>query len=260
MAFARRTAVLLLVAAGAAVADPPAFAPIDYAKVERRIGKEPAYVGKPRYAHFVFDAAGTHRVWAVIDQSDPEKGWYDVLYLDRDGDGDLTEEGERLTTTYREAGEPAGIAVDFKVGDVVVPGTGEKHTDFRISTKPKKGREGVWFQMKWRGEVQVSGGYGLRGIHTTRWSDAPATAPILRPTPEGPLTFATYGAAEHVLTPGESHHVSVLVGHAGLGDDALCIVDEHFLKPEGDRLFVTVLAKDAKGREVRERTQIKGHC
>jgi hypothetical protein len=63
-------------------------AKVDYAKVERRIGKEPVYAATPQYALLLFGPQGTLRVWLVVDGK--------TMYLDRDGDGDLTGGDERL--------------------------------------------------------------------------------------------------------------------------------------------------------------------
>ena len=50
--------------------------------------KEPKYQSPPRYALAVFGPQGGTRVWLVLDGH--------VLYVDRNGNGDLTEAGERL--------------------------------------------------------------------------------------------------------------------------------------------------------------------
>jgi hypothetical protein len=80
-----RWAPALLALAGLAS---PAAA-VDLTKVERRVGKEPAYATKaPRYCLLVFGPEAKARVWLVLDG--------DVLYVDRNGNGDLTEKGERV--------------------------------------------------------------------------------------------------------------------------------------------------------------------
>src|SRR5262249_21870789 len=69
----------------------------DLGKIDRRLAKEPSYKGKPGYCLLVFGADPTTRVWRVKDG--------DTLSLDRNGNGDLTEEGERLDG---KAAKPAG--------------------------------------------------------------------------------------------------------------------------------------------------------
>jgi hypothetical protein len=61
---------------------------VDLGEVDRTLEKEPAYKGDPKYCLVVFGPEGKTRVWLVLDG--------DVLYVDRNGNGDLTEEGERV--------------------------------------------------------------------------------------------------------------------------------------------------------------------
>src|SRR5262245_5093937 len=60
----------------------------DLSKIDRAIAKEPVYKGKPEYCLLVFGPEARTRVWLVQDG--------DVLYVDRNGNGDLTEEGEQV--------------------------------------------------------------------------------------------------------------------------------------------------------------------
>lgn len=247
-------------AAAAKPARTTAYVEIDYAKVERRIAKEPGYVAEPRYAMFVFDLAGSHRVWMVADKSQPAAPYYDVLHVDLDGDGDLTEAGERFTGKLDEKAAAAGMAMAIRVGDIRVPGTDLVHAKFLVSTAPKQDRSGFWFRMYWAGKHEMSGGYGATGLDTTTWGASPATAPIFRPCPFGPLSFATWGDATIGLRPGQLTHVNVIVGNAGSGPNTLAVVDENFLDLERDELSVTVIASDRDGKPVQETTRILKHC
>src|SRR5262249_32891132 len=91
-------------AAAALALAPPAPA-ADLAKVERKIAKEPADQSKaPKYCLLVFGPDARDRVWLVQDG--------DVLYVDRNGNGDLTEAGKSVklkqnSETFRsfDAGE-----------------------------------------------------------------------------------------------------------------------------------------------------------
>src|SRR5438094_892841 len=66
----------------------PAIA-ADLSKLDRALAKEPAYQSKaPKYCLLVFGAEAKFRVWLVQDG--------DVLYVDRNGNGDLTENGKRV--------------------------------------------------------------------------------------------------------------------------------------------------------------------
>lgn len=61
----------------------------DYDKIERQIKKEPVYQSpKPGYALLLFGREPRLVVWVVLDGK--------TLYIDRNANGDLTDEGERF--------------------------------------------------------------------------------------------------------------------------------------------------------------------
>jgi hypothetical protein len=234
-------------------------AEVDFAKIDRSIGKQPRYVARPLYALFLMDAEGRSRHWAVLDKSKSDLPYYDVLYFDTTGNGDLTEISKRFVGKYDKALEPAGMGLTIRVGDLKVPGTELVHKSLLISTTPKNAWKGIWFRMKWDGKTEVSGGYNRVGFDTTQYSPSPKTAPVLWPCPVAKLSFGVWGTVP-TLPVREATPINFLVGNWGSGPDTLCVVDEHFLVPDKDRLFATIIGRDASGREVRERTQIKGHC
>ncbi len=96
---------VVLASATIAAADPPKA---DLAKIDRNIVKEPAYQGQPRYCLVVFGQEAKTRVWLVQDGN--------VLYVDRNGNGDLTEAGERVQTNGG-AEQPAEFTA-FQAGDI----------------------------------------------------------------------------------------------------------------------------------------------
>src|SRR6266404_853787 len=61
---------------------------VDVAKIDRTIKKEPTYGSQPYYVLLVFGPEAAKRVWLVLDG--------EVLYVDRNGNGDLTEAGKRV--------------------------------------------------------------------------------------------------------------------------------------------------------------------
>jgi hypothetical protein len=87
----------------------------DLTKIDRTIAKEPVYQNQPKYCLLVFGPDAKTRVWLVIDG--------DVLYVDRNGNGDLTEQGERLELMKPEC-------------DITEPDRGTKHTGFLV--KPQR--------------------------------------------------------------------------------------------------------------------------
>ncbi len=110
----RRAALLLAatwLAAGSAFADTP--------KIDRSIGKQPVYQTKtPKYCLLAFGAEGKDRVWLVLDG--------DMLYVDRNGDGDLTKPGNKIAAEKRQGGDSEVDGYSFNVGEVTVGGRTHK--------------------------------------------------------------------------------------------------------------------------------------
>jgi hypothetical protein len=98
------TLMLFALAAG------PVGAGVDLGKIERRITKEPGYQSRtPKYCLLVFGPEALARVWVVQDG--------ETLYVDRNGNGDLTEEGEKFPGAAAECeiSAKAGVAPKTKV-------------------------------------------------------------------------------------------------------------------------------------------------
>src|SRR5207244_3665950 len=94
-----------------------AAAAADLAHVERKIVREPRYRGQPRYALAGFGPEARFKVWLVLDG--------DTLYVDRNGDGDLTGPGERVP-----ARKDSNRGDLFKAGDLTADG--EHYTDLEV--------------------------------------------------------------------------------------------------------------------------------
>jgi hypothetical protein len=74
-------------------------------RIDRNIRKEPAYHSKPQYFLLGFGPEAKKHVWVVLDGED--------YYVDRNGNGDLTEVGEHVRF-------PAEVEIE---GDGKVPVT-----------------------------------------------------------------------------------------------------------------------------------------
>jgi hypothetical protein len=85
-----------------------ASAAVDLTQIERKIVKEPAYRSKPKYCLLVLGPEAKTRVWLVQDG--------DTLYVDRNGNGDLTEANEKITAEKSEDAEDG--VYTFKAGDL----------------------------------------------------------------------------------------------------------------------------------------------
>src|SRR5215831_5020298 len=91
----------------------------DLAKIDRKIAKEPAYQTKtPKYCLLVFGLDAKTRVWLVQDG--------DTLYVDRNGNGDLTEDGKRFK--IKQSDNSFRV---FEVGDLTIDGL--THTGLSVT-------------------------------------------------------------------------------------------------------------------------------
>ncbi|HEX4614010.1 MAG TPA: hypothetical protein VH092_37860 [Urbifossiella sp.] len=107
-------------------AAPPAADPLTpkaLLTVDRTLKKEPRYTSAPLYLLLAFGPDSADRVWAVLDDV--------VLYLDRNGNGDLTEEGERFFPHVYPGEQANRRAQVFQVAELAPPGG--KHADFFMS-------------------------------------------------------------------------------------------------------------------------------
>src|SRR5436309_386901 len=87
----------------------------DLTKIDRTIVKEPTYKSKPKYCLLVFGPQAKTRIWLVLDGN--------ILYVDRNGNGDLTEKGEALQ----------GERNSWSVGEIMEADGKTKHTSLTIT-------------------------------------------------------------------------------------------------------------------------------
>jgi len=82
----------------------------DLTGIERSITKEPRYqTGTPEYCLLVFGPEAKTRVWLVRDG--------DTLYVDRNGNGDLTDPGEKVAADAKNS-TPRENVYSFPAGEV----------------------------------------------------------------------------------------------------------------------------------------------
>jgi hypothetical protein len=147
---------------------------LDLTKIDRTIRKEPAYRGQPRYALLVLGPKAEQRMWLVIDG--------ETLYIDRNGNGDLTEKGEQVMGQH-----PASPDIlEFRAGPFVEADGKTKHSDLIVYQ---------YFAQQYGhlvNTVAVMDVHGVRG-QTTNAEDDCAFAEAARDAPiihiNGPLTL-----------------------------------------------------------------------
>src|SRR5262245_9954897 len=143
----------------------------DLTKLDRTIAKEPAYKNKPKYCLLVFGPEAKTRVWLVQDG--------DVLYVDRNGNGDLMEKDENCQAQApqdeiaRKAGyKPADGYRLWQVGDLLESDGKTKHTNLEVSSS----RKGYSMSVSTHGRRHE---YVVHGNGPLRFADRPQDAPVV---------------------------------------------------------------------------------
>jgi hypothetical protein len=249
----------------------------DLTKVDRTIQKEPAYHSKPKYCLLVFGPEARQRVWLVLDG--------DTLYVDKNGNGDLTEEGKRIeAAAFGPSDHPAQAQErEIRAGGVTVGGL--THTGLVVTqtehrrkvdtshgtgaNTPEEWQEyldGIWRQVPDGTTFMVSinldpACYGLfdaakgRRILHFAWTDQkgqlcfgdrPQTAPIIHFG--GPLTLRA-SPSEKLHPGGPPDRVTLNLGTVGLGPGSFATMS-HDLVPKGVHPVVEArFPPQAPGRE-----------
>ena len=179
----------------------------DLTKIDRTIAKEPAYQSKtPKYGLLVFGPEAKSRVWVVLDG--------DFLYVDRNCNGDLTEEGERLVINNPKRNDKKN-AVDSK-SVVITDREGVKHQlTFRLT------RTGVGLVTRDHGSQYVGSTYR----DDMMFADRPQDAPIVHLN--GPLTLLLVDPPQR-WAPGETVELVALFGTPGLGKGTFAYMIQGF--------------------------------
>jgi hypothetical protein len=181
----------------------------DLSRIDRSIKKEPAYqTKKQRYCLLAFGPGADHRIWLVLDG--------DTLYVDRNGNGDLTEAGES-TKPERTDSDPAS----FRQITIFGPDCKtEEKLDFALygwfDYKNGKNTSEIGPAVHVRWKNRMFGSWGDETGNCT-WAVRPQEAPIL--LIGGPLQMGFEIPAKHALTRNEKgvFELFVGVGTRGLG-------------------------------------------
>jgi hypothetical protein len=192
------------------VAAQPALG-VDLTKIDRTIAKKPAYQSKsPSYGLLVFGPEAKSRAWVVLDG--------DCVYVDRNCNGDLTEEGERLVikNPKRNKKKPGTSSAVDSVSVVIKDRDGAKHRiTFRLTST------GVGVDAKCHGSQYVGSTYRDDLVFAAR----PQDAPIVHLN--GPLTLQLVNPPRR-WSPGETVDLVVLFGTPGLGKGTFAYMIQAF--------------------------------
>jgi hypothetical protein len=245
----------------------------DLSKVERTIAKEPAYQTKsPKYCLLAFGPEAKHRVWMVWDG--------DALYVDRNGNGDLTDPGEKFVPKKAhdgytfEAGEirdgnlrHVGLTVSMMPLENYGPGvTGTADAKAILARDPKAMAYGIAIEMEMPGRKGIGvGGRVVQLVHILdangvfQFADKPADAPIVHFG--GPWQVTLFGDPTE-LRLGRENELILGVGTPGLGRGTFAYVGYENLMPEGSNptAEITYPLKNPDDTPVKELFELKHRC
>lgn len=266
----------------------------DLSRVDRTIKKEPNYRSKsPKYGLLVFGPKAETRVWLVLDlaaePSDPD-GSKNTLYVDRNGDGDLTATDEKVTCTVKKqetivSFSPKPVVTygaHFEAGDIPDKNGETKHAGLTVDVESYVQRyRPVSVSVKANGtDDQFAGGSLLA------FADRPQDAPVIHFA--GPLTMrvamengrlfvpinydekadADRWYAEHppryeesALVRGESRMLVAQIGTPGLGRGTFATLSAGV--PPADLHPVAAIdlrAGDSKAAAIRVKVDLDKRC
>jgi hypothetical protein len=224
----------LLAACGLAVLGVPATA-ADLAKIDRTLAKEPAYKGKPAYCLLAFGPDAKARVWLVKDG--------DALYLDRNGNGDLTEAGERL-------GEKSPGAITAAAGAKYEV----RQCDLTKLDTPKGRQEFC--------HISIDVGTAFRQYSFAGFADSPEAAPVVHF--DGPLTIEVQDKGVTLARGEEPTDLGVYMLTRGHGErlGSTALVDYSLGVPADAYPVVEVeyRNREPNGKPVTARYTLKQRC
>ncbi|MAG58696.1 MAG: hypothetical protein CMJ83_20600 [Planctomycetes bacterium] len=239
----------------AATAAEPTYRLIDFAAIDRSIKKLPTFLSsEQRYGLLLFGRNGETRMWAVMDRSDPKRAPFDVLYLDLDADGDLTEAGERFQGDTTSVGR-----VNFLIPILVDPATKAEHTEVSINWRPKSDRlpEGTRFKIRWRGGKITMGPYGPYSKCYQPFATTPQDAPVFVPGFDRPFQFQHWMCDK--LQRGNATEFKVFVGNRGSRPGSFFCVNDRFLGTK-DSPEATLICTDLDGKPLRYHVKLTSRC
>ncbi len=182
--------------------------------------KEPKYQNEPRYALLVFGPKREQRVWMVLDGT--------TLYVDRNGNGDLTDPGERLEPNNPKDGSNrfggSGSHTHFDVFEFTVQAGAKGKSKFQLNhwiraenfvpqTGFDKDLQARWLKLRWENTTLFrKEGLG-QGQTPLLFMPKPADAQVC--ALDGPLTFVVRAPEHQALRRGVDSDLSFCIAVPG---------------------------------------------
>lgn len=252
----------------------------DLSKIEKVIKKEPTYQTKtPRYGLLAFGAEAADRVWLAWDGN--------LLYVDRNGNGDLTEPDKKVAAQKSPTGRSDDGAYSFDVGEVTIGGrthkglgvgvaplasyaSGSLGTRADVKAALAKDPKAVIFSLAVDADVSgikggglggrlsfLAGPYDLDGV--LQFTGKPVEAPIIHIG--GPLQITFYGERPN-LRVGRATEFDLVVGTPGHGPGtfAMLAYDGTIPKTAYPMAELACPAAKAGSPPLKERFELKERC
>jgi hypothetical protein len=234
----------------------------DLKKVAREIKTLPKLkCDKPLYALYIFGEKASHSAWAILDKTTEDQREYDVLYFDRQFNGDLSVPTNKIMGKLHsdpQKGIDLSLMVGemfFEIGTLREPGTVILHTDVSISRGSTE--SGSLFRMRWNGKTVVRGGYPIMPGSNTAFGTSPANAPVLWVTTTGLLSCQPWNLLRLII--GSEDDLAVMIGHEGLGRATFCALETTYLK-KNTPINATLIYLDSRGRKQSVTWQLLQRC
>lgn len=237
-------------------------------QIERALVKEPTYQSTaPKYALLVLGPEARTQIWLVLDGT--------TLYVDRNGNGDLTEAGEKVSSTKQSQATFEEDVYTFAVGELR---DGDRRhsnvtltvTDLRSETKTKtaasSGPRSLGLNLHMKAEIPGLQGAvedgrilqmaGPRG--SLQFADRPREAPILHFA--GPLTVVVVG--KQVFRVNREMELYLALGTPGRGQGTFVYTAYEGVVPANvyPRAEIAFPAQKPGGPPVKAIYELKGRC
>jgi hypothetical protein len=186
----------------------------DLTKIDRTIAKQPVYQTKtPKYCLLVFGPEAKLRVWLVLDGN--------VLYVDRDANGDLTGLDKRMEIKGKVF-ESASLRladgkIPFSFLQLRVKDKGRVELSLARKVAFAHRKKGGGFLSQMVGPSDISSRAWANNLEEFdfQFADRPQDAPILHF--DGPLTLKPTDAKQVFVRGDKPAQFAVMVGTPGLG-------------------------------------------
>jgi hypothetical protein len=223
-------------------------AAFDLTKIDRKIVREPAYQSKAKYCLLAVGPEAKTRVWLVLDG--------DVLYVDRNGNADLTTAKKVRATADTEKDQYTFLCGGIRDGEFT-------HQNLTVRVEKRRG-----YSVSMDVETPGHKGKGIGGRIVQfvfsdakgllQFADDPKDAPVIHFG--GPWQVTLLGGQR--LAVGHETHLELGVGTPGLGSGTTAFISYEGVVPESAHptVEITYPPRRKGGPPLREHFELRERC